>query len=42
MKIPVQLIVGPKDKDAREVSIRTRQGEQKISIDALAEFLRGL
>lgn len=41
-KIPVQLIVGPKDKDAREVSVRTQRGEEKISLDALTEYLRGL
>lgn len=42
MKIPVQLIVGPKDKDAREVSIRTKSGEEKVSLSELAEYLRGL
>jgi len=41
-KIPVQLIVGPKDKEAREVSIRTQQGEEKVSLDALAEYLKSL
>ncbi len=41
-KIPVQLIVGPKDKDAREVSVRTQQGEEKMSLDILAEYLKGL
>lgn len=38
-KIPVQLIVGPKDKEAREVSVRTQSGEEKISIDNLASYL---
>jgi threonyl-tRNA synthetase len=38
-KIPVQLIVGQKDKDNREVSIRTQTGEEKISLDALAAYL---
>lgn len=42
MKVPVQLIVGPKDKDAREVSVRTQSGEQKIQIDKLAEFILSL
>ena len=42
MKIPVQLIVGPKDKDAREVSVRTREHEEKVTLDSLAEYLRGL
>jgi threonyl-tRNA synthetase len=39
-KIPVQLIVGPKDREAREVSVRTQEGERKISLDALAEYLQ--
>ncbi|HUC96118.1 MAG TPA: threonine--tRNA ligase [Candidatus Saccharimonadales bacterium] len=38
-KIPVQLIVGPKDKDAREVSVRTQSKEEKIKIDKLADYL---
>lgn len=42
MKIPVQLIVGPKDVDANEVSVRTQEGEQKIALDKLAEFLQAM
>lgn len=42
MKIPVQLIVGPKDKEAREVSVRTQSGEEKISLSQLADYLKGL
>jgi threonyl-tRNA synthetase len=42
MKIPVQLIVGPKDKDAREVSVRTQTGEEKVQLDALVKYLQGL
>lgn len=42
MKIPVQLIVGPKDKEAREVSVRTQAGEEKIALDSLVEYLKGL
>ena len=42
MKIPVQLIVGPKDKEAREVSVRTQNGEEKIAISRLAEYLKAL
>ncbi len=42
MKIPVQLIVGPKDAEAREVSIRTQVGEEKVALSDLAEYLRGL
>lgn len=42
MKIPVQLIVGSKDKELREVSVRTQDGEEKVTIDKLAEYLTGL
>ena len=42
MKIPVQLIVGPQDKEAREVSVRTQNGEQKIALSKLADFLRSV
>ena len=42
MKIPVQLIVGPKDKEAREVSVRTQAGEEKVALDQLASYLMGL
>ncbi len=42
MKIPVQLIVGPKDREAREVSVRTQDGEEKIALDKLAGYLRNL
>jgi threonyl-tRNA synthetase len=42
MKIPVQLIVGPKDVEAGEVSVRTQEGEQKLKLEALADFLKSL
>ena len=46
MKIPVQLIVGPKDKEAGEVSVRIRENgelvEKKISFGDLSEFIRNL
>lgn len=41
-KIPVQLIVGNQDKEAREVSVRTQGGEQKLALDDLADYLRSL
>ena len=41
-KIPVQLIVGQQDKDAREVSVRTQKGEEKVVLDGLGEYLRGV
>lgn len=39
-KIPVQLIVGGKDKEAREVSVRTQQGEEKVALENLSEYLK--
>lgn len=41
-RIPVQLIVGPKDKEARVVSVRTQGGEQKVTLDQLKTFLEGM
>jgi threonyl-tRNA synthetase len=38
-KIPVQLIVGPQDQEARQVSVRTQAGEEKVNLDALGEYL---
>ena len=42
MKIPVQLIVGPKDMEAGEVSIRTQAGEEKIPLENLFGYLKSL
>lgn len=42
MKIPVQLIVGPKDKEAREVSVRTQAGEEKVALNDLANYLKAI
>jgi threonyl-tRNA synthetase len=42
MKIPVQLIIGSKDVEAGEVSVRTQKGERKINLDQLASFLQAL
>lgn len=39
MKIPVQIIVGPKDKEQRVVSVRTQSGEEKIQLIKLAEYI---
>jgi len=41
-KIPVQLIIGGKDKDAREVSVRTKDSEEKVPLDKLADFLSNI
>ena len=42
MKIPVQLIVGPKDVEASEVSIRTQAREEKIPLENLSGYLKSL
>lgn len=39
MKIPVIIIVGPKDVEAGQVSIRLQGGEQKIPINQLKDFI---
>lgn len=41
-KIPVQLIVGPQDQEARQVSVRTQAGEEKVGLDALADYLKAM
>ena len=41
-KIPVQLIVGQQDKDAREVSVRTQKGEEKVKLEGLGDYLKAL
>ncbi len=38
-KIPVIMIVGPKDMELNQVSVRTQSGEEKIQLDKLADFL---
>ena len=42
MKIPCVLIVGPKDVEAGEVSVRLRDSEQKIKLTELKDFLKNL
>ena len=39
MKIPVVLIVGPKDVEDSVVSVRLRNGEEKVKLSKLANFL---
>lgn len=41
-KIPVQLIVGPKDMESRQVSVRTQEGEEKVDITGLSNYLINL
>ena len=38
-KIPVTIIVGPKDIEAKQVSIRTHSGESKVALSELQKFL---
>ena len=40
MKIPVVLIVGPKDVEAGEVSVRKRDSEEKVKLADLVEYLK--
>lgn len=42
LKIPVLLIVGPKDAEEGIVSIRLRDSEDKVKLTKLAEFLKKL
>lgn len=42
MKIPCVLIVGPKDAEAGEVSIRLRDSEEKVKLKDLEKYLKGL
>jgi threonyl-tRNA synthetase len=42
MKIPCALIVGPKDAEANEVSVRLRDKEEKVKLDDLKNYLLGL
>ena len=41
-KIPVLLIVWPKDITENQVSVRTQNGEEKVKLEELAEFLINL
>ena len=42
LKIPAVLIVGPKDAEAGEVSVRIKDQEQKVKLTELQEFLQSL
>jgi threonyl-tRNA synthetase len=41
-KVPVIIIVGPKDVEANQVSIRTQKGEEKIAVNELKEYIEKL
>ena len=40
MKIPLQFIIGPKDKAARQLSVRSQASETVVSITQLAEYIQ--
>ena len=42
MKIPCAIIVGPKDAEAGEVSVRLRDKEEKVRLENLANFIEKL
>lgn len=42
LKIPVILVVGPKDAEANYVSVRRRDTEEKIELKSLAKYLQDL
>ncbi len=42
MKIPCILIVGPKDVEAGEVSVRLKDKEEKVKLEKLGEYLKAL
>ena len=42
MKIPCILIIGPKDVEAGEVSVRLKDKEEKVKLEKLGEYLKNL
>ena len=42
LKVPVLIIVGPRDAAENQVSVRTRNGEETIALGELAAFLKSL
>ena len=42
MKIPCALIIGPKDVEAEEVSVRLRAKEEKVALKDLKEYIKNL
>ena len=41
LKIPIVIILGKKDEEAGEVSVRLRDGEEKVKLADLTKFIRG-
>jgi threonyl-tRNA synthetase len=42
MKIPVQFIIGPKDRGERTISVRLREGERKVRLSEINEFIQSI
>ena len=42
MKIPAVLIVGSKDAEKKEVSVRLKDREEKVKLSELADYLKAL
>ena len=42
MKIPCTIIVGPKDVEAEQVSVRLKDSEEKVALKDLVEFVKNL
>lgn len=42
MKIPAILVVGPKDMEAKTVSVRLKDGEKVVALEELVDFLKNL
>ena len=42
MKIPAILVVGPKDMEAKTVSVRLKDGEKVVVLEELVDFLKNL
>jgi threonyl-tRNA synthetase len=40
MKVPVVVVVGPRDVEGKVVSLRVREGERTVGIDDLEMVLR--
>ena len=41
-RIPVILVVGEKDEQAEEVSVRLKDSEAKVKLSELADYLKGM
>ena len=42
MKIPCTIIVGPKDVEAEQISVRLKDSEEKVALKDLVEFVKNL